>query len=62
MLAKLANVNKDVQNTSGIVSDSNFLWVRRRFDVISAANLYLLVVPPFLKDLGAEEKRKGFIF
>ena len=30
-----ANVNKDVQNTSGIVSDSNFLWVRRRFDVRS---------------------------
>ena len=60
-----ANVNDHTvlrPKQSGIVSDSNFLWVHRRFDVISAANRYPLVVHPFLKDVGMEEKREGFIF
>ena len=66
MLARLANVNKDVQNTPGIVSDSNFLWLRSPGLPLllrhSGWNLYPLVVHPFLKDLGTEEKREGFIF
>ena len=62
MLARLANVNKN-EITS---KTRQALFLIATFcgssDVTADGNLYPLVVHLFLKDLGTEEKREGFIF
>ena len=65
MLARLANVNKyeiTSKTRQALFLIATFCGSAIRNYVISAANLYPLVVPPFLKDVGTEEKREGFIF
>ena len=54
-----------VQNTSGIVSDSNFLRVHdvtADGHVTADGNLDQLRCSPVFRDLGTEEKREGCIF
>ena len=68
MLARLANVNKDEitsKTRQALFLIANFCGsadVTTDGHVSSDGNLYPLVVHLFLKDLGTEEKREGFIF
>ena len=60
-----ANVNKDEitsKTRQVLFLIATLCGFTIRYDVISAAHLYPLVVPLFLKDVGMEEKREGFMF
>ena len=68
MLARLANVNKDEMTSKTcqalflIATFCGSADITADGHVTADGNLYPLVVHPFLKDLGMEEKREGFIF
>ena len=65
MLARLANVNKNEitsKTRQALFLIAALCGSAIRNYVISAANLYQLVVPPVFKDLGTEGKEKGLYF